>query len=137
MTLTELQEETKTDETLQHLIEVIRTGEWNKLQLSAREKLKQFANVLTVNAEAKLILRGTRIVIPSSLQQRAVEIAHEKGIVKTKKLLREKGLVPRDRREGKKHHPKLHSMPSQRTRKTPPTAQDVTTTTKAMAYGKC
>ena len=38
------------------------------------------------------ILKGTRIVMPTSLQQRVIDLAHEghQGIVKTKKLLREK-----------------------------------------------
>ena len=54
--------------------------------------MKQFARIkeeLTVNAESNLILRGSRIVIPASLQQRAIDIAHEghQGMVKTKKLL--------------------------------------------------
>ena len=43
-----------------------------------------------------VILRGTRIVIPSSLQQRAIDIAHEThlGIEKTKSLTREKLWFP-------------------------------------------
>ena len=62
-------------------------------------QLRLFVNVkdeLTASSDSNLILRGNHIVIPASLQQRAVEIAHEghQGIVKTKKLLREKkGLV--------------------------------------------
>ena len=44
-----------------------------------------------------LILRGTRTIVPTSLQQRAVDIAHEAhlGIQKTKALLREKLWFPR------------------------------------------
>ena len=39
-----------------------------------------------------IILKGTRIVMPTTLQQRVIDLAHEgrQGIVKTKKLLREK-----------------------------------------------
>ena len=56
-------------------------------------QIKQFVNVkdeLTVNAKSDLILRGSRIVIPTTLQQKAVDIAHKghQGIVKAKKLLR-------------------------------------------------
>ena len=49
-----------------------------------------------MNAESNLILCGSRIVIPTSLQQRAIDIAHEghQGMVKTKKLLREKVWFP-------------------------------------------
>jgi len=49
-----------------------------------------------VSFDSDLILRGNRIAISASLQQRTVEIAHEghKGIVKTKKLPREKVWFP-------------------------------------------
>ena len=40
----------------------------------------------------KLVLRGTRIIMPESLRERTVELAHEghQGIVKTKARLRTK-----------------------------------------------
>ena len=43
-----------------------------------------------------MILRGNHIVLPTSLQNRAMVLAHEghQGIVKTKKLLREKVWFP-------------------------------------------
>ena len=43
-----------------------------------------------------IILRGSRIVIPQSLQQRAIDIAHEThpGLSKTKALIREKVWFP-------------------------------------------
>ena len=43
------------------------------------------------------MLRGSRIVIPKALQDRAISIAHEghQGLVKTKQLLREKIWFPR------------------------------------------
>lgn len=43
-----------------------------------------------------IIIRGNRIVIPSSLQSKAVELAHigHQGIVKTKGLLRERVWFP-------------------------------------------
>ena len=98
MTLAEIQKATKEDVTLQHLIQVIRSGEWSTLQ-SPQEgvdaaQLLMFANVkqeLTVNSNSDLILRDHRIVIPEVLRKRAVEIAHEghQGLVKTKKLLRD------------------------------------------------
>ena len=51
---------------------------------------------LTVTSQG-IILRGNRIVIPQTLQQRAVDIAHEAhlGIEKTKALIREKIWFPK------------------------------------------
>ena len=47
---------------------------------------------LSASPDYDLLLRDTRIVIPSSLQQNVVDLAHmgHQGIVKTKALLREK-----------------------------------------------
>ncbi len=48
-----------------------------------------------------LILRGSRIVVPSCLEQRVLQLAHEghQGVAKTKSLLREKVWFPNiDRR---------------------------------------
>ena len=97
MTMSELQEATKADPTLCDLMTVIQSRKWQETQ---SEEIKQFARIkeeLTVNAESNLILRGSQIVIPASLQQRAIDIAHEghQGMVKTKKLLREKVWLPR------------------------------------------
>lgn len=63
-------------------------------------ELRLFSRVqeeLTVNEADDLILRGTRIVIPSALRQRTLALAHEghQGIVKTKQLLREKIWFPK------------------------------------------
>ena len=96
MTMTELQEATKTDPTLCELMTVIQTRKWHETKSQA---IKQFARIkeeLTVNAESNLILRGNRIVIPAALRQRAIDIAHEghQGVVKTKRLLREKVWFP-------------------------------------------
>ena len=47
---------------------------------------------LSASPDYDLLLRDTHIVIPSSLQQNVVDLAHmgHQGIVKTKALLREK-----------------------------------------------
>ena len=49
-----------------------------------------------MSASGNLILRGTRIAIPKSLQEHVVNLAHEghQGLVKTKSLLREKVWFP-------------------------------------------
>ena len=51
---------------------------------------------LTVSASGNLVLSGTRIVVPKSLQYHVVNLAHEghQGLVKTKSLLREKVWFP-------------------------------------------
>ena len=57
-------------------------------------ELKHFSKIseeLTMNDEASIILRGSRIVMPEKLRERAVNIAHEghHGIVKIKQLIRD------------------------------------------------
>ena len=51
---------------------------------------------LTVSASGIFILHGTRIVVPKSLQEHIVNLAHGgyQGLVKTKSLLREKVWFP-------------------------------------------
>ena len=101
MTLAELQEATRADVTLQYLMGVIRSGRWDDPVADGVDKAQftQFVHVrneLSVNSDSNLVLRGCRIVIPTSLQQRAVELAHEghQGLVKTKRLVREKVWFP-------------------------------------------
>ena len=70
----------------------IKLNEWHY------DVVKPFKNIkdeLTVTSNS-LILRGSRIVIPESLQQRAIDLAHEThpGLSKTKALLREKVWFP-------------------------------------------
>ena len=78
----------KDDAILSDVRQFITTGNWqkteqNKAYYSCRERLSVRDNV---------ILFGSRIVIPSSLQRHILELAHEKhqGIVKMKALLWEK-----------------------------------------------
>ena len=78
---------------------MIRTGDWSKISLPDdvdKTQLKQLAKVKEGLTIADLILCGNRIVVPTVLQKRAVEIAHEghQGIVKTKTLLWEKVWFP-------------------------------------------
>ena len=51
---------------------------------------------LTIGAQ-NIILRGSRIVIPESLQQRPIDIAHEshQGPSKTKAMIPEKVWLPK------------------------------------------
>ena len=106
MTLEEIQQATAEDVTLQCLVHLIQNDTWNDLDNlpqnlkdadSAELKLfQQLKDELTVNNQANIILRGSRIVVPKTLRDRAVSIAHEghQGLVKTKQLLREKIWFP-------------------------------------------
>ena len=105
MTVKEIQDAAKNDETLQHLAEIFHKqtlNSINDIQTSAENlnELKLFAKVrdeLTVNEQLGIILRGTRIIMPYSLRQRAIKLAHEghQGLAKTKQLIREKLWFPR------------------------------------------
>ena len=94
------------DPTCQKLIELLQNNSWNSLnadnlnpeiniaELRTYELLKQ---ELSLTPEADLIIRGNRLVIPTKLQQQVISLAHEghQGLVKTKKLLREKVWSPK------------------------------------------
>lgn len=100
ISLEEVKRETLNDYTLQRVIESLRNNNWQPKDLKLDDKaFKSYQNVkdeLSVNSEGNLVLRGTRIVIPASLQNRSVDIAHEghQGIVKTKAMIREKVWFP-------------------------------------------
>lgn len=97
MTLDEIKHETLKDETLQRVSTLIRTNTWHTVTKDI--VLKQYEHVkgeLAVSHDNDIILRGSTIVIPPSLQNRALQIVHEshQGITKTKALLREKVWFP-------------------------------------------
>ena len=87
MTLSEVQKETKNDSTLQKLSHAVETNHWSDPEIQRYKNVKDELSVCD-----GLIIRGTRLVLPKSLQHQAVELAHtgHQGIVKTKRLLREK-----------------------------------------------
>lgn len=97
MTLDDIKNATLDDTTLQEAAKLIQENSWYPLKsienpdIDLRE-LKLLGNVkndLTVSTEKDLILRGTRIVIPSKLRDDAIRLAHvgHRGIVKTKSLM--------------------------------------------------
>lgn len=100
MTLTEIKTETLRDPILQEVSTLIRDNTWHKIDKSRHaDTLKQFRQVsseLTTSHTSDIILRGTRIIIPTALQDRVLQLAHEghQGIVKTKALLRTKVWFP-------------------------------------------
>ena len=95
ITLNELEAGTVRDEMFQQIMTCVIDGRWKAIQKSPDARLRSFYSVrdeLTIASNAKLLMIGSRIVIPSLLQERAVALAHEghQGISKTKSLLREK-----------------------------------------------
>lgn len=105
MTLQEVQEASNQDSTLHSLKSLIQSGRWSSLktpdwvpkdadivELRAYSKIRQ---ELTVTASG-LILRGTQVVIPAKLRDKAIELAHEghQGVAKAKALIREKVWFP-------------------------------------------
>ena len=93
---------TQVDATLQSVAEAIAKGNWHLgvtlpgVDLAEFRLLERVIDELAVSASGNLVLRGTRIVIPKSLQEHVVNLAHEghQGLVKTKSLLREKVWFP-------------------------------------------
>ena len=92
MTLEEIANATESDSMLQRLHAAIRLSMWDAGCLKSYRAIK---DELAIGVQG-VILRGTRIIIPPSLHQRAIDIAHEnhQGISKTKALLREKIWFP-------------------------------------------
>ena len=91
MTIEEIIAATNVDRPLQGL----RAIKINKWDCDIVNPYKPIKDELTVTSQG-LVLRGTRIVVPQSLQQRAIDIAHDThlGLSKTKALLREKIWFP-------------------------------------------
>ncbi|CAB4027924.1 Potassium channel subfamily T member 1 [Paramuricea clavata] len=87
MTLVEVEAATNQDETLKGVRAAIKLNKWC---YDIVEPFKAIKEELTVTSKG-VVLRGSRIVMPKSLQQRAIDIAHEThlGLTKTKALLRE------------------------------------------------
>lgn len=81
MTAREIEEASAEDEELTEVRRSIKTENWNDCPNPVCRTLRNELTTL-----GKLVLRGTRIVIPKSLRDRVVDIAHEghQGIVKTK-----------------------------------------------------
>ena len=91
MTVQEIKLETRKDTELQTLIKAIETDDWTSADI---KEFKSVKDELTVYNG--MVLRGNRIVVPKALRDKAVELAHagHQGIVKTKRLIREKVWFP-------------------------------------------
>ena len=91
MTLPEVKLEIKKDQAMQALIKAIESDQWSDQETQVYRKIKDELSVCN-----GIVLRGNRIVIPTSLRSKAIDLAHigHQGIVKTKRLLREKVWFP-------------------------------------------
>lgn len=102
MKIKDIEEATQSDATLKAVAEAVEKGNWHHVvkhrcvDVEEFRLLERVKDELTVSASGNLILRGTRLVIPKSLHEHVVNLAHEghQGLVKTKSLLREKVWFP-------------------------------------------
>ena len=89
----EIIEANKIDKTIQMVIKCLQNNDFPE----DRNILayKNIRNELSVSNQG-ILLRDTRIIIPESLRAKAAQLAHEghQGLVKTKKLLRERIWFP-------------------------------------------
>ena len=110
----EIEEASARDEEISMLRKCVQTNDWTV----GDPAFKAARNELTV--VGKLVLRGTRLVIPQKLRKQVLELAHEghKGIVKTKQRLRPKVWWPGIDREAeqrcrachRKQWPAIHKI---------------------------
>ena len=103
-----VREETSRDHTLQVVMELIKTRQWGtinkyknheQIDHSALQSFRSIQNELTISESdsGNIILRGTQIIIPYSLQKETIALAHEghQGMSKTKAFIRSKVWFPR------------------------------------------
>ena len=88
LTKQELQQAAQQDEIFQQVRQCLQTDRWKK-----KGNLKPYFQVRhELSVKDDLILKGLKLVIPTRLQRRVIDLAHEshRGIKKTKQLLRSK-----------------------------------------------
>jgi hypothetical protein len=102
MNIEEIKAATPTDLTLQEVCQRVRNNSWHldipeEVDAHMLNLFRHTRDELTISLDNDLILRGNKLVIPTSLQARILSLAHEGhlGVVKTKQLLREKVWFPR------------------------------------------
>ena len=95
ITMNKVKEATQDDNTLQRLIVAIKRGYITK---EDEKILAPYKKVWTELSEAKgMVLRGSKVVVPQSLQKDMVTLAHEghQGIERSKQYLRMHGWFPK------------------------------------------
>ena len=95
MMLKEIQQEAKKDRVLQKVQKALDTGKWDN-QDEDIQPYKRCMEEITSNKTKDVLMKGSRIIIPEILQDKATRLAHigHQGIEKTKSLLREKIWYP-------------------------------------------
>ena len=99
LSVAQVKNTTMEDATLQAAITNVKQGCWNEqphqVNMEALKNLKRLKDELTITSDG-LLLKGTKLVIQKKLQMKVVEHAHQghQGIVKTKRLIREKVWFP-------------------------------------------
>jgi hypothetical protein len=91
--VTVIKEHTSTDSSLVAVQKAVESGDWTD------KLVKPFLNIrdeIAVDNNNGVILRGTRIIIPATLETRVVKLAHtgHQGLAKTKALLRQYAWFP-------------------------------------------
>ena len=104
MRLDEIRQATRVDPTLQAVFQAIQSNTWPQEQevkladvdMAVFNSYRKVKTELSINHSNGILLRQHRIIMPESLQKRAIELAHEghQGITKTKALIREKIWFP-------------------------------------------
>ncbi|CAB4003123.1 Transposon Ty3-I Gag-Pol poly [Paramuricea clavata] len=117
VTLEQMKTATGKDPTMQRLIQAIQTG---YISNPDKQELMPYSHVFKeLSTVEGLVLRGSKMVVPESLRNQVVTLAHEghQGIVRTKQFLRATTWFPgMDKRVEKEI---AHCMPCQITVKTP------------------
>ncbi|CAB4018642.1 Transposon Tf2-9 poly, partial [Paramuricea clavata] len=87
ISLSDIRRETKKDSALSKICECVKSGNW--LAYAKDKQVMLLRNEISVHED--ILLRGNRIVLPLSLQNDILKLAHEThmGIVKAKQLLRQ------------------------------------------------
>ena len=102
VTLEQIQQATATDELLCRVKHAYTSNQWHKEIAAAKDNIKtelmqlqRIKDEITVSTSG-IVLRDHRIIMPESLRQTCIDIAHEGhlGIVKTKQLIRLKIWFP-------------------------------------------
>ena len=101
LTLEDIKAAMDTDPTLQAVKDMVKSEHWPQPPSKELTPYYHVRTELSLTNDQRILLRGNRIVIPESLKQQALQLAHEghQGIGKSKSLMREKVWFPEmDRR---------------------------------------
>ena len=110
MQLKEIKQETKRDAEMQAAIKAVETDQWSNPEVQNYKKLKEELSVFN-----GLVLKRNRIVIPSTLRSKAVDLAgtwRSPGNCEDKATDQRLSVVPRNRQAGRREGQKLSFLSS-------------------------